>query len=78
MHLMRAFEKENLMNDIDEKASIELLRKAGCAPLEIERLRRLRRDYAEKGGRMLRGHQRPAFVRWLMILLQEGGERCIE
>ena len=78
MHLMRAFEKENLMNDIDEKASIELLRKAGCAPLEIERLRQLRRDYAEKGGRMLRGHQRPAIVRWLMILLQEGRERCIE
>ncbi len=77
MHLARAF-GENLMNDIDEKASIELLRKAGCTPLEIEQLRQLRQAYAEKGGRTLRGHQRPAFVRWLMILLQEGGERCIE
>jgi hypothetical protein len=60
------------MNDIDDKESIELLRKAGCTPLEIERLRQLRRDYAEKGERTLRDHQRPSFVHWLLILLPEG------
>jgi type II secretory pathway component PulF len=60
------------MNDINNKEAIELLRKAGCTPLEIERLRQLRRDYAEKGEQTLQDHQRPAFVRWLMILLQEG------
>jgi len=36
------------MNHIDDKEAIELLRKAGCTALEIERLRRLRREYAEK------------------------------
>jgi hypothetical protein len=60
------------MNYIDDKEAIELLRKAGCTALEIERLRRLRRDYAEIGERDLRDHQRPAFVRWLLMLLQEG------
>ena len=35
------------MNHIDDKEAIELLRKAGCTALEIERLRRLRREYAE-------------------------------
>jgi hypothetical protein len=61
------------MNDIDDKEAMELLRKAGCTALEIERLRRLRRDYAEQGGdHTLRDHRRPAFVRWLVMLLQEG------
>ncbi len=60
------------MNDIDDKESIELLRKADYTPLEIERLRQLRRDYAEKGERTLRDHQRSAFVSWLMVLLAEG------
>lgn len=60
------------MNNIDDKEAIELLRKAGCTSLEIERLRQFRRNYAEKGERTLRDHQRPAFVRWLLILLQEG------
>ena len=41
-------EKEDPMNHIDDKEAIELLRKAGCTALEIERLRRLRREYAEK------------------------------
>lgn len=60
------------MNDIDDKEAIEHLRKAGCTPLEIERLRQLRRASVEKGERTLRDHQRPTFVRWLLILLAEG------
>jgi type II secretory pathway component PulF len=60
------------MNNIDDKEAIELLRKAGWTSLEIERLRQFRRNYAEKGERTLRDQQRPAFVRWLLILLQEG------
>ena len=65
--------KEDLMNYIDDKEAIELLRKAGCTALEIERLRRLRRDYVEnEGDQALRNHRRSAFVRWLMTLLEEG------
>jgi hypothetical protein len=38
------------MNHIDDKEAIERLRKAGWTASEIERLRRLRRDYVEKEG----------------------------
>ncbi|MGZ3618629.1 MAG: hypothetical protein ACXVAV_16730 [Ktedonobacteraceae bacterium] len=61
------------MNYIDDKEAIELLRKAGCTALEIERLRRLRREYAEKGrGRASQDHRRPGFAGWLETFLQEG------
>lgn len=60
------------MNDIDDTEAIEHLRQTGWTSIEIERLRQFRRAYAEKGARTLRDHQRPAFVRWLLILLPEG------
>jgi hypothetical protein len=61
------------MNYIDDKEAIELLRKAGCTASEIERLRRLRRDYVEsKGDAALRDYHHSTFVRWLMTLLEEG------
>lgn len=61
------------MNYLDDKEAIELLRKAGCTALEIERLRRLRRDYVEdEEDQVLRDRRYPAFVRWLVRLLQEG------
>ncbi|MGH7868652.1 MAG: hypothetical protein ACREP9_13740, partial [Candidatus Dormibacteraceae bacterium] len=65
--------KEDFMNNLDDREAIERLRKVGCTALEIERLRRLRRDYAENGGdQALRDRRRPAFVRWLVTILQEG------
>ena len=65
-------EKENPMNHIDDKEAIELLRKAGWTALEIERLRRLRREYAEKErDRASQDHRRPGFAGWLATFLQE-------
>lgn len=65
--------KEDRMNHIDDKEAIERLRKAGWTASEIERLRRLRRDYVEKeGGQAPVGHRRSGFVRRLLALLQEG------
>ncbi len=64
--------KEGLMNYMDDKEAIELLRKAGCTALELERLRRLRREYAEKGrDRASQDHRRPGFAGWLETFLQE-------
>jgi hypothetical protein len=64
--------KEDPMNHIDDKEAIELLRKAGCTALEIERLRRLRREYAEKErDRPSQDHRRPGFAGWLGTFLQE-------
>ena len=61
------------MNHIDDKEALERLRKAGCTASEIERLRRLRRDYAHKeGGQAPADRPRSGFVRWLVTLLQEG------
>lgn len=61
------------MNYIDDKEAIELLRKAGCTVSEIERLRRLRQDFVENEGRQtFRGYHHSAFVRWLLIVLEEG------
>ena len=61
------------MNHIDDKEAIERLRKAGCTASEIERLRRLRREYVEQeGGQAPADHRRSGFVRWLLTLLQEG------
>jgi hypothetical protein len=65
--------KEDRMNHINDKEAIERLRKAGWTASEIERLRRLRRDYVEKeGGQAAASHRRSGFVRWLVALLQEG------
>ena len=61
------------MNFINDKEAIELLRKAGCTALEIERLCRLRREYAEKGrDRASQDHRRPGFAGWLETFLREG------
>jgi hypothetical protein len=61
------------MNYIDDKEAIERLRKAGWNASEIERLRRLRRDYVEQEeGQALADRRRSGFVRWLVTLLQEG------
>lgn len=60
------------MNHIDDKEAIERLRKAGWTASEIERLRRLRRDYVEKeGGQAAASHRHSGFVRWLVALLQK-------
>ena len=65
-------EKEDPMNHIDDKEANELLRKAGCTALEIERLCRLRREYAEKErDRASQDHRRPGFAGWLETFLQE-------
>lgn len=61
------------MNDIDDKEAIERLRVAGCTASEIERLCRLRRNYVvDAVDQTLRDHRYPAFVRWLVRLVQEG------
>jgi hypothetical protein len=60
------------MHDIDDKAAVEHLRQTGWTPLEIERLRQFRCVYAEKRERTLRDHRCLAFVRWLMLSLEEG------
>ena len=61
------------MNYIDDKGAIKLLRKAGCTALEIERLRRLRREYAEKKrDQASQDHRRPGFASWLETFLREG------
>ncbi|GCE07936.1 hypothetical protein [Dictyobacter aurantiacus] len=60
------------MNDIDDTEAIEHLRQAGWTPVEIERLRQVRRAYVEKGEQTLGDHPHSTFVRWLLILLQEG------
>lgn len=60
------------MNNIDDTEAMEHLRQAGWTPVEIERLRQVRRAYVEKGEPTLRDHPHSAFVRWLLILLQEG------
>jgi hypothetical protein len=61
------------MNGINDKEAIERLHKAGWTASEIERLRRVRRDYvAQEGGQALAPHRRSGFVRWLLALLQEG------
>jgi hypothetical protein len=58
---------------IDDKEATEQLRKAGWTAPEIERLRGVRRDYIEQErGKIETTHRRPAFVRWLQALLQEG------
>ena len=60
------------MNYIDDKGAIKLLRKAGCTALEIERLRRLRRDYVEKEREQAsQDHRRPGFASWLGTFLRE-------
>jgi hypothetical protein len=65
--------KEDLMNYLDDREDIERLRKAGCTALEIERLRRLRREYVEdEEEQVLHDGRHPTFVRWLVKLLQEG------
>ncbi len=62
-----------MKNDIDEKEAIELLRQAGWTASEIERLRRVRRDYvAQKGGQAAVSSRRSVFIRWLATLLQQG------
>jgi type II secretory pathway component PulF len=60
------------MKHIDDTEAMEHLRQAGWTSLEIERLRQFRQTYAQKGERTLRDHQRPAFVRRLLLLLLEG------
>ena len=62
-----------MKNHIDEKEATERLHKAGWTASEIERLRRVRRDYvAREGGQAAASHRRSGFVRWLLALLQEG------
>ncbi len=66
------------MNDLDDTEAIERLREAGCTASEIERLRRLRRDYAAPGGEQAPAyHHRFGFVRWLVTFLQEGTPTCV-
>lgn len=66
------------MNDIDDKEAIKRLREAGYTASEIERLRRLRRDYvADSEDQVLRNHRYRAFVRWQVKLLQEGTPTCV-
>lgn len=60
------------MNDLDDREALEHLRQAGWTAAEIERLRQFRRVYAGKGEWALRAYHRPAFVSFLLRLLQEG------
>jgi hypothetical protein len=65
--------EDSMKNHVDEKEAIEQLRKAGWTDPEIERLRRLRRDYVEKKGEQAPANpRRSGFVHWLETLLQEG------
>ena len=62
-----------MKNHTDEKEATEQLRKAGWTAPEIERLRQVRRAYvAQKGGQTEAFRRRPALVRWLAALLQQG------
>lgn len=62
-----------MRNHIDEKEATEQLRQAGWTAPEIERLRRLRRDYvAQEGGQAAGTPRRSALARWLRTLLQDG------
>ena len=60
------------MNDSEKEEALALLRQVGCTSGEIERFCQLRRDYVEKQQRMQRDQRRPAFVHWLLRILQEG------
>jgi hypothetical protein len=60
-------EKEESMNQMDQKDACDLLRQAGFTPSEIEGLRRLRQDYTENEGvQALAERRRLEFARWLV------------
>ena len=62
-----------MKHHIDEKEATEQLRQAGWTASEIERLRRLRRDYvAQQDGQAAASPRRSRLTRWLLALLQEG------
>ena len=57
---------------IKNEETLELLRQAGWTTSEIERLCRFRHDYLQREQRIRRKERRPAFIRWLLRILQEG------
>lgn len=52
--------------------TLESLRQAGWTTSEIEQLCRFRHAYLQREQRIRRNKRRPAFVRWLLRMLQEG------
>ncbi len=56
------------MNQMNYKEALETLRRAGFTASEIDRLGRLRRDYAENEMDQARANlRRLEFVRWLVV-----------
>lgn len=60
------------MNDLEREEALARLRLTGWTTQEIEHLCQLQQRYAHHQQRASQSHQRPAFVRWLIALLQEG------
>jgi hypothetical protein len=67
---LEAREKEKLM--MKDEETLEPLRQAGWTTSEIEQLCRFRRVYLQQKPWTRRNERRPAFVRWLLRILQEG------
>lgn len=60
------------MNNIEREEALARLRMTGWTTQEIEHLCQFQQRYAHHQQRSSRSHQRPALVRWLIALLQEG------
>lgn len=60
------------MNNLEREEALACLRLTGWTTQEIEQLCQLQQRYAHHQQKDSQSHQRPAFVRWLIALLQEG------
>jgi type II secretory pathway component PulF len=70
---LNARKKEQMMmKQSENEETLEPLRQAGWTTSEIEQLCRFRDTSLKREQRIRQTKRRPAFVRWLLRMLQEG------